>query len=129
MSDRNYTIKNYTNSKLIFKVKHGEISIHSDGVAKCDIHREYLGLDAYIGQERIKTNLTTISDVTGLPEPEDGVIYIVSTLVYICLFKERDDIFVIDEPVKDKHKRVIATRALARPVYTDLDKHILKMVK
>ena len=124
LMSKEYTIKNYTNSKITFKVKEGEVSIHSDGVAKCEIHREYIGLEAYVGKEKIKTNLTTIHRVTGLPEPEENVIYIVSMLVYLCMFKDRNDVFIVDEPVKDKGKRVIASRALARPVYPDLDKHM-----
>ncbi len=53
------------------------------------------------------------SDVTGLPAPEDGVVYVVSSLVaQRCA--DRDDVFIPNESVRDDQGRIIGCKSLGR---------------
>ena len=51
--------------------------------------------------------------VEGLPDPEEGVVWIVSRVVAEAA-KERDDLLVTDDAVRDDQGRIIGCRALAR---------------
>ena len=55
----------------------------------------------------------TLGDVTGLPEPVEGVVYLVS-MVIVDKLPEREDIFAPGELVRDPSGRVIGCRGLAR---------------
>jgi hypothetical protein len=55
----------------------------------------------------------TLGDVTGLPEPAEGTIYLVS-MVIVDKLPEREDIFAPGELVRDPDGRVIGCRGLAR---------------
>lgn len=59
-------------------------------------------------------NVTTYGDVTGLPAPEDGTIYIVSLLVAQALRGTRDDVLIVDDTVRDEQGRIVGARGLAR---------------
>lgn len=53
----------------------------------------------------------------GLPEPQPGVIYVVSGIVAQAVrayYPDRDDVFVVTDPVRDDSGRIVGARALAR---------------
>lgn len=56
---------------------------------------------------------TEYGSVEGLPAPEDGTIYIVSALV-AGRCKERDDVFIPNESVRDDKGRIIGCKSLGR---------------
>ena len=56
---------------------------------------------------------TVYGEVEGLPEPEEGTIYIVSSLVAQRV-PERTDVFVPSESVRDDQGRIIGCRSLGR---------------
>lgn len=56
---------------------------------------------------------TVYGEVEGLPEPEEGVIYIVSSLVAQRV-PERTDVFVPSESVRDDQGRIIGCKSLGR---------------
>lgn len=56
---------------------------------------------------------TRFGDVTGLPEPQDGVVYVTSALVAKAA-AGRDDVFVTSDAVRDAQGRVVGCRALGR---------------
>ena len=56
---------------------------------------------------------TVYGEVEGLPEPEDGTVYIVSSLVaQRC--KHRNDVFIPNESVRDANGRIVGCRSLGR---------------
>lgn len=60
---------------------------------------------------------STFGDVEGLPDPQDGVIYVVSGLV-LSAVPDRTDVFAPGEAVRDGEGRVIGARGLScTPAY------------
>lgn len=51
-------------------------------------------------------------DVTGLPDPVDGVVYVVSAIVANAVKGERDDCRIVDDAVRDEDGRIIGVRGL-----------------
>lgn len=51
--------------------------------------------------------------VENLPEPQEGVVYVVSALVAQAV-PDREDVFIPDDTVRDEQGRIIGVRALAR---------------
>lgn len=61
----------------------------------------------------IPVTATFYSEVQGLPEPQDGVVYVVSSLVaQRC--PDRQDVFIPNESVRDENDRIIGCRSLGR---------------
>ena len=77
-------------------------------VARVSSHTEVIG---NIGD--IPITKTAYSAVEGLPEPEEGTIYIVSALVAQRV-PARDDVFIPNESVRDENGRIIGCKSLAR---------------
>lgn len=61
----------------------------------------------------IPVNATVMGDVYGLPEPEDGVVYIVARPVAENVRGLRPDVLTLDELVRDERGVVVGARALA----------------
>lgn len=61
----------------------------------------------------IPITTTVYGDVVGLPEPKTDTIYIVSSLVAQHV-KNRDDVFIPNESVRDDKGRIIGCRSLCR---------------
>lgn len=61
----------------------------------------------------IPITTTVFGDVTGLPEPSDGVGFIVSSLV-AGRIKDREDVFIPNDSVRDSEGRIIGCRSLGR---------------
>lgn len=61
----------------------------------------------------IPVNRVIFGPITDLPEPEDGTVYIVSSLVAQGI-SERTDVYIVDDTVRDETGRIIGCRALAR---------------
>lgn len=56
---------------------------------------------------------TVYGDVEGLPDPESGTIYVVSSLVaQRC--KGREDVFIPNESVRDSEGRIVGCKSLGR---------------
>lgn len=81
----------------------------SQGVARCDV-TSYL--ESTI--DGIPVNRKQYGQVQGLPEPQGGVYYMVSTIVATALHGTRDDLLVPDELVRDESGNIIGCNALAR---------------
>lgn len=64
-------------------------------------------------RDGLPVTTTEYSEVTGLPEPKEGVAYIVSALVAQRV-PERDDIYIPNEAVRDEQGRIIGCRSLGR---------------
>lgn len=62
----------------------------------------------------VPTSLVRHGEITGLPEKEEGVGYIVSQM--IALEAKRDDLYYPTELMRDKNGRVTAAAKLARVI-------------
>lgn len=60
----------------------------------------------------IPVNQCSYGAVTGLPDPQDGTIYIVSALTAQAC-PERSDVYIVDDAVRDENGRIIGCRAIA----------------
>lgn len=60
----------------------------------------------------IPVNQCSYGAVTGLPDPQDGTIYLVSALTAQAC-RDRNDVFITDDAVRDKNGRIIGCRAIA----------------
>lgn len=61
----------------------------------------------------IPTTETRFGEVEGLPAPEDGTVFVVSSLVaQRC--KNRNDVFIPNESIRDDKGRIIGCRSLGR---------------
>ena len=67
-----------------------------DGVCKC-----------------IPETITEYGDIEGLPDPEDGVAYIVSSIVASAV-KGREDVFIPNESVRDNEGRINGCKSLGK---------------
>lgn len=61
----------------------------------------------------IAVNQCSYGEVTGLPDPQDGTIYLVSALTAQAC-RDRNDVFITDDAVRDDAGRIIGCRAIAR---------------
>ena len=79
----------------------------SGQVARCSVAREKIG-----DINGIPVNKSRFGKVENLPEPQEGAIYIVSSLTAQAV-PEREDVFITDDAVRDEQGRIIGCRALA----------------
>lgn len=79
----------------------------SGELARCSVSREQV--DAI---NSVPVNRTVFGEVTGLPEQQEGVVYIVSALV--AQATKRDDVLIPDDAVRDEQGRIIGCKAFAR---------------
>ena len=73
---------------------------------RCSVSREVVGTI-----DGIPVNKSVFGEVVGLPEYKEDTIYIVSRVVAEAA--KRDDLFVVDDAVRDDQGRIIGCRALA----------------
>ena len=65
------------------------------------------------GFDGVPVTATEYGEVEGLPAPEEGTIFIVSSLV-AGRCKDRDDVFIPNESVRDGEGRIIGCLSLGR---------------
>jgi len=83
----------------------------SGQVARCTTSRVQVGTITMDGIA-IPVNRTQFGAVTGLPDPQPDTIFIVSSLVAQAV-PDRQDVFIVDDTVRDDQGRIIGARALA----------------
>lgn len=85
----------------------------SEGIARLltqTVHHEPFVLD---DGTKIPTSSTEFGEVQGLPEPADGVVYIVSSLI-AGYYPLRGDLYIPNESVRDDKGRIIGCKSLGR---------------
>lgn len=108
-------IVNLTPHQLNFYSADGETllrSIPSSGVARVKSFRKQVG-----EVEGIPVNTTVFdSMIEGLPEPQKDAIYIVSAIAaqVISTKRDRDDVYIVDDSVRDGNGKIIGVKALAK---------------
>jgi len=89
----------------------------SGTVARCKADRQEV--DSFILEDigdwdiTVPIAKTRFGEVECLPEPQDGIIYIVSNLVAQAV-PHREDVFFPDDLVRDAHGNIIGCRALGK---------------
>lgn len=83
-------------------------AIAPTGLARCSEVTTEIG--TVFGVRFVKK---AFGEVTGLPEPEKGTIYVVSAVVLNALNGTRDDVFVPADAIRDENGRIIGCKALA----------------
>ena len=84
----------------------------SGAVARVSSKTVVMGL-VDVGEIQIPITGTTYGEIEGLPSPQDGIIYVVSSLVaQRC--SNRQDIFIPNESVRDENGRIVGCRSLGR---------------
>lgn len=92
----------------------GEVDVWADVFTT--IHEVLLSLDgAETPAETVGIPITgtTYGKVEGLPDPEEGTIYVVSSLV-ASRVPNRTDVFIPNESVRDNQGRIIGCKSLGR---------------
>lgn len=81
-------------------------------VARCTVDRVQVDTVTVDGIS-IPVNQTQFGTVTGLPDPQPDTIFVVSALVAQAV-PDRQDVFIVDDAVRDDQGRIIGAKALAR---------------
>lgn len=68
-------------------------------------------LNCSVDSRGIAVTRAVYGDITGLPEPQEGVIYIVSALV--ALAARREDVLFPGPAIRDAEGRIVACRGLS----------------
>lgn len=90
---------------------HVALNVPSSGVARAAQRRESIGIIDADGVT-LPVARSKFGAVEGLPAPEAGTIYIVSAITAQAV-PERDDVFIVDDSVRDENGRIIGVRGLA----------------
>jgi hypothetical protein len=80
-------------------------------VARCAVDRVQVDTVAVDGIT-VPVNETRFGEVSDLPDPQPDTIYVVSALTAQAV-PERQDVFIVDDVVRDDQGRIIGARALA----------------
>ncbi len=81
--------------------------------ARATVKNERVGVVGVGGVEIPLNGMKVEGETENLPEPKEGVIFIVSLLV--CRANpHRGDLFIVDELVRDKNGRILGAKALSR---------------
>ena len=108
-------IRNYTGQELRVLTARGDVVIPVEGRPHVIYDRRSDGNAIYKGEHYINVNNITTTRVTGLPTKEPGTIVIVSAYVYSEIKDIRDDVYVVDEIMKEPgSNRVLGCKSFAR---------------
>lgn len=85
----------------------------SGQVARCAVDRVQVDTITVDGGISVPVNTTRFGQVSGLPDPQPDTIYVVSALVAQAT-PDRQDVFIVDDAIRDDQGRIIGARALAQ---------------
>lgn len=106
-------IKNLTPHAVNMMLEDREIVFSPEGIVpRCSTSIERIS-DVEVDGISIPITTSTFGEVIGLPEKEDGVLLIVSALVANTC-KDRDDLVIPNEAVRDDAGRIIGCKSLGR---------------
>jgi len=110
-------VVNLTPHDVVLVVGETRITIPSSGVARAREERTVVGELNLPNVGKVPIYSIAYGEPEGLPAPQPGVIYIVSAITAQAVKAhqpERDDVYVVSDPVRDEQGRIIGARALAR---------------
>ena len=101
------TIINLTPHEITF-MGDKKITIPASGnVARVAVKHEHVGT-----LNDLPIYRSVFGQVENLPEPKADTVYIVSAIVAQAVKGKRDDIYIVDDTVRDENGRIIGCRAL-----------------
>jgi hypothetical protein len=83
----------------------------SGQVARCAVDRVQVDTVTVNGVS-VPVNQTQFGSVSNLPDPQPDTIFVVSALVAQAV-PDRQDVFIVDDAIRDDQGRIIGARALA----------------
>jgi len=105
-------IVNLTPHSLNILVDGKDIVVQPSGtIARAATVRKQMGSISIDGVD-VPINKTVFGDISGLPDPAPDTIYVVSMLVAQAV-PNRDDVYIVDDIVRDDQGRIIGAKALA----------------
>lgn len=105
-------VVNLTPHSINLLVDDKEIVIPPSGtIARAATERRQIDTIQIDGVD-ISVNKTVFGDVVGLPDPKPDTIFVVSMLVAQAV-PHRDDVFIVDDTVRDDEGRIVGAKALA----------------
>lgn len=85
-------------------------------VARLSTRREQVNSITADGGFLIPINRTVFGDISGLPESEEGTLYIASALLaQAVLTRGRKDVVMVDDTIRNDAGQIVGCRALAIP--------------
>ena len=107
---------NLTPHEIVIRLETGDVRIPASGqVARCSSRSE-IQPPVRVDYHTIPVTKNVIGDVEGMPEPQDGVIYLVSTMVGQKLAGTRHDVYAPDtspaSAIRDGDGKVVAVKGL-----------------
>ena len=106
-------LKNFTPHNVVIVINDSKIVIPSDGIARVTETKTAtpsIDVDGVV----IETFVSAFGEVENLPPQEDGVMVIVSAMVASAA-KDRNDLLVPGELVRDNDGNIIGCKSLRRP--------------
>ena len=111
-------IINLTPHPIVVRTDGGDVTIPASGQVARVTSRQELAGHIELDGVKIPVQKTTFGQVEGLPEPQDGTIYIVSGLVMTALAGTRDDVVQPDTSpagaIRDADGRIVAVRGFQK---------------
>ena len=87
----------------------------TDDVARCVEDRQFVGL-LKLDDALVQVNRTRYLELTGLPDAQTNVFYIVSQIAAEAASAlGREDVLCVDELVRDSKGRIVACKSLRYP--------------
>lgn len=93
------------------------VTLPSEGVVRAQAQTTVRGAIHIEGLGQIPLVETTYGPPEGLPEPEPGVLLVVSAIAAMAVkryYPYRDDVVVVADTVRDENGFIVGARALAR---------------
>ncbi len=108
-------IINMTPHEVNLVSSNGEVFqlFESQGIARAVQSRVEVGSIVVLGNV-VAINSNTFGELTGLPDEQEGVFYIVSALAAKAA-PSRKDLLLVDDTVRDESNRIVGCRAFALP--------------
>ena len=102
-------IINLTPHAITFVTEAGSIVIEPSGtVARLSTSTQTVG-----SVDGIPITETVFGEIQGLPEPHEGDVFLVSSLI-AGRCKERNDVFIPNESIRDEAGRIVGCKSLGR---------------
>ena len=105
-------VLNYTPHSIRLITNNGVVEIPRDGTVRAGIMRKHI-CEINVRDVIVPINSTTFGNVVGLPDEEENTIIIVSSITAYSLRGKRNDIYIVDELIRDKGI-VVGAKSLAK---------------
>jgi hypothetical protein len=111
MTNREVEIINLTPHEITVVASNGDVLMKipaSGNVARCSVSRTVIGK-----LNGIPVAKSVMGQVESMPEPKEGVVFIVSRVVAEALKGVRDDLIIPDDSVRDAEGKIIGCKGFA----------------